>query len=198
MMNYQINTEPFSHVIIEETFDEDQYDMIWRELDFLLNKFKDPAGYMAAKDDEGKYLTTAKGLSLDSVYHNDYRNISDILTICENMFFNNDKFYDDLIAKDDYWITYQRSSEDYTKIRRYFPGDGYEPHSDTWVHVLITTTLCHKEDAGGNLYFPRYDHEIETKNNKTVIFPGWIEHSVTDVLENDRYAITKFVHCASK
>jgi len=96
MMNYQINTEPFSHVIIEETFDEDQYDMIWRELDFLLNKFKDPAGYMAAKDDEGKYLTTAKGLSLDSVYHNDYRNISDILTICENMFFNNDKFYDAL------------------------------------------------------------------------------------------------------
>ena len=27
MMNYQIKTEPFSHVIIEETFDEEQYEM---------------------------------------------------------------------------------------------------------------------------------------------------------------------------
>jgi len=197
-MNYQIKTEPFSHVIIEETFDEEQYDMIWRELDFLLNKFKDPEGYMAAKDSDGNYLTTAKGLSLDSVYTNDYRNISDILTICQKIFFSDDKFFDDLVEKDDYWTTYRKSSGDWTKIRRYFPGDGYDPHADTWVNVLVTTTLCHKEDEGGNLYFPRYDYEIQTSNNKTVIFPGWVEHSVTDVLENDRYAITKFIHCASK
>ena len=140
-------------------------------------------------------MTTAKGLSLDSLYSD--RNVSDILNITQEIFFNNQEFCDDLCEKNDYWVTYDNCNKDFTKIRKYCPGDGYEPHADCWVHVLISTTLCHAEDIGGNLYFPKHDYEVETKNNKTVIFPGWIEHSITDVVENDRYAITKFAHCAT-
>lgn len=195
-MDYQIFNEPFPHVIIEETFDEDQLKLIWRELEFLLDKLTDPETYAAAKRDDGSYMTTAKGVSLDTLYGE--RSFSDILKITEKVFFHDDKFNDDLIEENEYWVTYKHSNEDFTKIRRYYPGDGYEPHADYWVHVLISTTFCHKQDAGGNLYFPKQDYEIETKNNKTVIFPGWIQHSVTDVIENDRYAITKFVHCNSK
>ena len=192
-MDYQIFNEPFPHVIIEDTFNEEQLKLIWRELEFLLDKLCGPEVYAAAKLEDGSYMTTAKGRSLDSLYSD--REVSDILRITNDVFFNDKNLDDDMIKKNEYWVTYKHSNEDYTKVRRYYPGDGYEPHADYWVHVLISTTFCREEDAGGNLYFPKQDYEIETKNNKTVIFPGWIEHSVTNVVENDRYAITKFVRC---
>lgn len=195
MMNYQIFNEPFPYIIIEDTFDAEQLKLIWRELEFLLDKLNDPEKYYAAKDESGEYLTTAKGMSLDTLYSQ--RSVSDILNITGDIFFNDDKFFDDLIQNNEYWVTYEKSDIDYTKVRRYYPGDGYEPHADYWVHALISTTLCYKEDSGGNLYFPKQDLEIETKNNRTIIFPGWIEHSVTDVIENERYAVTKFVCCSS-
>ena len=195
-MDYQIFNEPFPHVIIENTFDEYQLKLLWRELDFLLDKLGDPEEYAAAQRDDDTYLTTAKGRSLDTLYGD--REVSDILKITEDVFFTNAKLYEELLEHNDYWVTWKESNADFTKVRRYYPGDGYEPHADYWVHVLITTTFCHAEDTGGNLYFPKHDYEIETKNNKTVVFPGWIQHAVTDVVENDRYAITKFVQCDSK
>ena len=195
-MDYQIFNEPFPHIIIEDTFNDAQLKLIWRELEFLLDKLVGPEVYAGAKNDDGSYMTTAKGRSLDSLYSD--REVSDILKITQEVFFDNQKFYDDLIEKNEYWVTYENSNQDFTKIRKYCPGDGYEPHADYWVHVLISTTFCRDEDDGGNIYFPKQDYEIETKNNKTVIFPGWIQHSVTDVVKNNRYAITKFVHCATR
>jgi hypothetical protein len=195
-MDYQIFNEPFLHVIIKDTFNEGELELIWRELTFLLDKLNGPDGYGGAKMEDGTYLTGSQGVSLDSLYRQ--RDVSDILSITHNFFFNNQEFIDDLVDHDEYWTTYKHSNEDFTKVRRYIPGDGYDPHSDYWVNVITSSTFCREEDSGGNLYFPRYDLEIETKNNQTVIFPGWIQHSVTDVIEHERYAVTKFITCSGR
>jgi len=50
------------------------------------------------------------------------------------------------------------------------------------------------------LIFPKYDYTFDCPNNSTIIFPGWVEHGVTEVkIENSdyydgygRYAITSF------
>lgn len=197
-MNYQIFNDPFPHLIIEETFDNVECDLIWRELSFLLNKLHSPERYYAAKNEDGSYMTNAKGMSLDDLYQGDNRSVSDILTILENKFFNNSQLDKDLIESNEYWNTFQKANRDFTKIRRYVPGDDYSPHRDHWVHALISTTFCNEEDDGGNLYFPRHDYEFETRNNKTIMFPGWVEHAVTNVIKNERYAITKFCTCTSR
>ena len=194
-MNYQIFNEPFPHVIVEDTFNSGELELIWREIDFLEPKLKEPAGFYAAADSNGDFITNSKGISLDDTYAD--RDCSDILSIVKPLFFNNTELYDDLEKSSDYWVTWTKSTADYTKLRKYSPGQGYNPHSDTWVHVLISTTLYKEEGSGGDLYFPYHDLTLETKHNQTVIFPGWIEHAVLDVEDHDRYAVTIFVTCAS-
>ena len=189
-MNYQIFNDPFPHVIIENTFDENQLRLIWREMEFLGDKLEGPENYSNIQED-GTYLTTAGALQLDNVYTE--RCFSDILRITQEVFLDNEQLFKDLLEANEYWKTYCWSNEDVTKIRRYYPGEEYRPHEDCQVHVIISTTLG--EDAGGNLYFPKQKCLIETTNNKTVIFPGWIQHSITKVFEENRYAITKFVRC---
>lgn len=197
-MQYRIYNDPFPHVIIKDTFDQRQYELIWREINFLSSKLRQPQDYNAATVENGKYLTTAKGLVLDTVYHKDYRNISDIMLLTTLIFFNPD-FLEELVQKNEYWVTYRDSTLDYTKLRRYDVGDFYAPHSDSWVNALISTTICPEKVDGGSLWFPGHEMEpISAKDNQTIIFPGWVTHAVTDVRENNRYAITKFVHCGSR
>ena len=86
-MDYQIFNEPFLHVIIKDTFNEGELELIWRELTFLLDKLNGPDGYGGAKMEDGTYLTGSQGMSLDSLYRQ--RDVSDILNITHNFFFNN-------------------------------------------------------------------------------------------------------------
>lgn len=196
-MKHQIFSDPFPYIILENTFDENEIKLLWKEIDFLEPKLKTPDGFSAAINEDGEYITNSVGLSVDSIYND--RSCSDILTICQKKFFDNClESYEEYIASSDYWITWRDSNNHYTKLRKYSPGQGYNPHADTWVNVLISSTLYRGEGSGGDLYFPYHDLTIQTNNNQTVIFPGWVEHSVLDVEEKDRYAITIFVHCASE
>lgn len=192
-MKFNFYSDPFPYIIIDETFDGEEYPIIWKEISFHLNKGLTPEEYQGAKID-GKYLTNSKGLILDQLYSGNYRKLSEILTICNRKFFNQE-ICETILPHNSYWRTYYDSTKDITKLRRYSSGDSYEAHYDSYVHALISTTICPKEDVGGNLFFPEHDLEVETKDNRTVIFPGWIKHGVTKVLENDRYAITIFSWC---
>lgn len=195
-MNYTFSSKPFPYIIIDDTFNKEEYSLIWKELYFHANNALNPSEYSGAKNKDGTYMSTAKGLILDHLYSGPYRELSNILKIKDRIFFNNE-IYDKFHKQDPYWVTYAASVRDITKIRKYSAGDGYSPHWDEWVHVLISTTLCPVEDEGGNLIFPEHNFEIETKDNRTVIIPGWIKHGVSKVVKNDRYAITTFSWCES-
>ena len=194
-MHFEIYDYPFPHIIIRETFNEEELELIWKELKLLDSDLTGPDQYDAAKAEDGTYLTKAKGLSLDKLYRN-RRSSSDILNITQEVLFNSE-FLDSMIEYDNYWVTYAHSNQDFTKVRKYFPGDGYAAHSDYWVNAIASTTLCDEEDMGGNLYFPRHDFWIKTRNNETAVFPGWVEHSVTKIIDYERYAITKFISCTN-
>jgi len=190
-MNIEINNDPFPHIIIENYFNEDECGLIWKEIEFLFPKLSDPTVFAGAKNPDGSFMTNSYGMTLDNVYRN--RDISDILTF-SNKIFSNELFLK-LIEKNDYWYTIDHSSSDYTKLRYYGEGTKYDPHQDTWVNVLVSTTFCKDELEGGDLYFPNHNYLIKSEHNKTVVFPGWIRHGITEVIKNYRFAITKFIHC---
>lgn len=193
-MKIKIENDPFPYIIIEDYFTEDECDLIWKEIDFLYSKLGTPEEFFAAQDDDGTYITNSLGLSLDNIYRN--RKISDILTI-SNKIFDSDlcqKFE----SKNEYWCVINCANTDYTKLRLYNESSKYDSHRDQWANAIASTTLSLDEFLGGHLYFPRHDFTIRSGNNKTVIFPGWVEHGITEIRKGSRFAITKFIHCAER
>ena len=63
-----------------------------------------------------------------------------------------------------------------------------------------------KKYSGGELFFPKHEYEYSCENNSIIIFPGWVQHGVTEVsIDNSdyyegygRYCISSFFGCKSK
>jgi len=189
----KIKNDPFPHIIIEDYFTDAEYKLIWREIDFLSSKLKTPGDFSAARNSDGEYMTDSSGLLLDGTYFD--RSVSDILRILDDKLFSQE-FYNSIIDENEYWEYFLDANKDFTKLRKYTSGQHYQPHQDMWVNVLVSTTLQKDDVEGGDLFFPNHAYMIPTKDNQTIIFPGWVKHGVTSVMSNDRYAITKFIHAA--
>ena len=199
----------FPYIIIDNFYNKNELDLIWRELDFLLDgdKFDSPSDAGAAINDNGKLSANKKGLFLDSVYQD--RKISNILTC-------NRKLFTNLRAICDYnrswFFRYLNGNCDHTVLSYYEDEDYYDAHSDQ--SIMTSLTWLYKEPKkfeGGDLYFKdniknfseyseyystksseeksssSYLQKIEVKNNRMLIFPSMIPHQVDNVKMDSEY-----------
>lgn len=199
LVSYQ---HPFPHLIIENIFDNHELQVIWQELDFLTynNKFDSPFETHSARDDFGNLLKSNGGIFLDSCYYK--REISNILTV-------NRKILQKDILQEFANLSFGykqilHCNSDHTLISYYENADYYLPHIDKSLFTILTWFYKKpKSFQGGELYFTEYDYEIKIKNNMTLFFPSYLEHSVTKVemIYNysefsgyGRYCMTQFLH----
>ena len=200
----------FPYFIIDDVFDSKEMDLIWEELDFYNDKMQDPEETGSARD-RGNLIKSSKGLFIDDLYyyqikdknqeiksfphHNDRSNI---LTV------NRKIFNIDLNQHPSWFFKNIAPTLDYesTMISYYENSDYYAPHRDKDdITVLCWIYREPKKFEGGDLYFPAYDSGVRVKNNRVVIFPGFIEHGVfpVEMEKNDddkkwgRYCITSFL-----
>jgi len=189
--------EPFPHLIIKNFYNEDELKLIWEELTF----YTKPDKLLDAEDYGGVINSTnAKAIVLDLVYKGKYRTLSNILTVNRKIF--NDELLLAFSNLHDCCNIAQYVNNDCTKVRYYHNGEYYEPHTDRSIQFLGFTYFYKepKKFTGGELYFPKYDYEFDCENNSLIMFPGWVEHGVTEVKIQDsdyydgqgRYAITSF------
>jgi hypothetical protein len=69
------HTKPFPHLIIKNFYNEDELKLIWEELNF----YTKPGKFLDAKYFGGVVgKTNSHALALDSVYREEYRNLSNI------------------------------------------------------------------------------------------------------------------------
>ena len=192
-----INIDGMPVAVIDSYYDDDAYNKIWQELIFLNNdnsKFKDPQ-LLGSSQVGSKVLKHAKGLHLDAVYQD--RSVSNILK--ENRKLFSSEITTKLIDLHPFFNLFNNADIDGTKVHYYGNGDYYEFHSDRSVITAITW-LCKtpKKFIGGDLKFNN-NYIIECVNNRTVVFPSFLPHSVTllkldsiDTGHDGRYAITQF------
>lgn len=177
-MKILYNEEPFPHIIIQEFFNEEELADIWKELDFYSSSktFLDPLeSGSAIEGDEVRKDNLC--IELDGVYRN--REQSNILRI------NRKIFHKDIysMAKLHWGLSpLNRVNADATLLSYYETGHHYKAHWDE----AVVTCLTHfykepKSFTGGDLYFPEYDWKLETENNRCIIFPSSITHSVSRV-----------------
>jgi hypothetical protein len=204
-MKFEFIKYPFPHIILLDTYTEDDLNHIWLELEFLTYdcKLESPEKSGSAFINNTS-IKKNKGIFLNDLYK--HKDISNILRI-------NRKVFDPLFCKkvtdaDFVFGNYQRSNIDATLISYYEDSDNYPSHCDKATYTLLTWFFKEpKEFVGGNLIFSDYDnYTIIIENNKTILFPSWVRHAVTSIKMkisnpdylsklscNGRYCMSQFI-----
>lgn len=193
MKSVELVTKPFPHIVGTNFFDDKQLDKIWQELKFLSTESKlFPAGVH-----HGNGSTESRALCLEEAYR--ISEISNILQIYKSIL--NDEVIRSAIKQ---WASYFRLAfieEVITKVRYYYNGDKYGPHTDFRQDFLLFTYF-HTEPKrfkGGEIYFPEYNYTFNCDNNSLIILPGYIQHEVKEVsIDNDDYWNCNGRYCISQ
>jgi len=193
-MNIITNKTPFEYIVIDDMYSEDELKLIWREIDFLTPKMKTPAQTGSAIDaSNNSYKKNANGLFLDAVYSD--RSVSDLLTLNRKLFdeeiINEGKKLHPIFGFMDF------CNSDTTLLNHYTNGGYYAPHRDVAVLSSVTFFIDDVGFTGGQFEFTDYNVQIEQKNNRTVLFPSTVRHSVTQVQVphngKGRYSMAQFL-----
>ena len=204
-MNITYSNDEFPYILIDDLYDESELEEIWEELDYLCHprrmersSVKNGGAYVVV-DGVAQLLSHSWTMVVDDLFRQD-RNRSSILSL-------NRKLLQDIKLFQDHphWAVNDVSSfqMDSTYLSYYENNDEYKVHRD--YSRLTCLTWFHKEPkkyTGGNLNFPLWDIEIESKNNRVICFPGSIPHQVTklSMKEEDcdkklgRFAMTQFLN----
>ena len=207
----ELYCEPFPLMVINNFYNQQELDLIWKELDFYTAPDK-----LFTAENYGCVVgyTNAKAIVLDDLYKNyennekgvNFRNISNILTVNRKLFESG--VLDTFSSLHGCVSIANKTNHDITKVRYYHDGQYYDPHTDKST-MFLAFSYFYKEPkkfVGGDLEFTKYDFKLPCDNNSMVIFPGWVEHGVRKVkIKNSdyydgwgRYAITSFFGCKDK
>ena len=193
-------TKDFGYLYIEDLYTDDELDKIWKETKFLDYFLDQPEPFTkritsSAMNElefgkEPKFL--GSGCFLDHIYAE--RKVSPILTF-------NRKLYTEEVGKAFYnHPANERIDQcdlDWTLLNRYESGAYYKPHYDLSVFSALTFLVENFEDTtGGDLIFSDYDITFPPITNTAILFPSWVNHTVTQVKgdkESSRYSIAQFL-----
>jgi predicted 2-oxoglutarate/Fe(II)-dependent dioxygenase YbiX len=188
--------DPFPHIIVEETFTNHEYKLIWDELMFLLPNMKTPEKTGAARDLEGNLHKKGIGVFIDQVYAD--RQFSNILTITRKLFA--EEIREASNSLDLYFKLFNKLTTDSVLAQLYYNGDVYKSHTDDSLFTAVT--LLHKTPkmySGGELTFSLFDYCPNLKNNQSIIFPSIIHHEVSEVkmqsnnLDDGRFTLSQLM-----
>ena len=206
-MNILYYESPAPHIIIDDFYNTQELKDVWKELDFLTNTrtLLSPEQTDAAKNDSGEYIKKNTGVFLDSIFNLNL-NVSNIVTYNRKIFKH--PTFLETTSSSNYFFRYLLSStKSKTLVSYYENSDYYAPHYDT--STLTACTWLFKEPkqfSGGNFFLSEHDYKIDIQNNRTIILPSIIMHSVEPVIMNSpdtnvfsgngRYVISSFIYNA--
>ena len=193
-----IQDDKFPFLVIDNFYSKENLNLIWKELDFLIDKVR-PEDKVVAKMD-GKSLASVKRVYLDTLYND--RKTSNILEFFPSKLYSDEIIdtYVDLVPSG---INFATSNYDSTQLSYYENKDGYKPHTDVFQHTALTWLFKEpKKFEGGDLVFTQSNIKVDCIYNRTVLFPSWYYHGVTQIKMNDedlnkgfgRWAITHFIN----
>ena len=191
--------EPFPYIVIDDYYERTELEYIWEELNFLshphkLKRATKEAG--GASNENGQLLKKNFHRYLDGVYTE--RELSNILSINRKLFQDNYK----LFRQHPHWFFQNvMFNNDYTQVGYYEDNDEYGQHWD-WATATSLTWLYRepKKFTGGDLFLGYEKIKVECINDRTIIFPSMIRHSVNKIqMQSEhqnkrlgRYVISQF------
>lgn len=175
--------ENFPYIVIDNYYDEDEYNSIWEEINFLCHRDKLIKSEGSATSPDGNLLKNNCVRYLDNLYTD--RKVSNILKVNRKLFKN----HLEILRYHPSWFFQNiEGNNDFTSLSYYEDGEEYLSHHDAYtVTALWWTHNKPKRFEGGNFIFTDYNESVEFKDNRLVIFPSIIKHEVTKVKIEEEY-----------
>lgn len=186
---------PLDYVIIDNFFNENELHEVNQEVSQLIT-FKNKDTNSALKDD-GSSKKTGEGLWVDGHYfdNNIPREHSPILKYSAKIFL--EEVVRTSVQLNAYFKNIRISNQDSTLLNYYNEQQSYLPHYDNSLLTALTF-LKIGDFTGGDLEFTEYNEIVPFKENRTVIFPGCVEHYAKPIKElkqnSYRVSIAKFIN----
>ena len=201
----KFTTKDFGYLRIFDLYSEEELKSIWNEifhLDYIIDQMEfytqseNSMTRTRALRDDGSPKMSGGGVFLDEMYRD--RKSSPILTHNRKLF--SDENISQSIGESHVSnkVQYITINKDKTLLNRYRDSHEYHPHEDAAIFSAITV-LLHKPEKirGGEFSFSNYDETFESINNSCIIFPSWVEHSVSSlncIDDSRRYSISQFMY----
>lgn len=202
--------EPFEAIYIEETFDSDQLEFIWKELEFITNR-NAMTSWQNTKERLGEDIEAEK---VNNVFYplvqytNPYA-MSPLTALSYRQLCNEEvfSFYESI---NPVHSLYRYQNTHVTFASYYQDADRYDYHRDNCCYTTLTYLFKDpKSFSGGEITLRVNDIEEtkEIKNNMSIIFPGSYQHKVSPISMNDsfgkystygRYCISQFTYLQPK
>lgn len=207
-MKIKLYNEPIPHIIIDNIFDDEQYQRVWKELQYLAPNMVGPDGTHAAKDPkelengntEFTFRKRGVGIFLEAFFKNPYQH-SEIAKTYSSIF-NDPKVFEEIYEQSPFFLMFKNVNNTSLLVQKYNNSDEYASHKDEGVFTMVT--LLYKEPkaySGGDFCFTEFGktYTVPLSNNQSVIFCSAIEHKVTQVIsesneiEDSRFTIAAFM-----
>lgn len=187
-MSYNIEVHKFPDpvVVIRNWYTEEELEKVWRELDVLCSPYilKDET-YTKSATKDGVFLKKAVGVFLDSFYNAD-REVSDILKIGRKLY--QQDLVDQLVDIDHSFKHYLNCNVDYTLLNYYENKSEYKLHKD--LSCFTANVVLWREPKkfdGGRFVVTEDQVDLNLNSNDMVIFPGYLQHSATQIQMHDDF-----------
>jgi hypothetical protein len=185
-------TNNFSIPVIDNFYSPSELEDIKNELKLLnsVAELKILNNRGMSEDKKDVLIQKSNSLFLDDLYNNK-RNLSKILNINRKLF--SSELKTKLIEKNLFYNHIFNVTFDTTLINFYKSTDYYKPHIDFTCLTALTFFKLEEFD-GGDLVFPEYDVKVVAKENRVVIFPGFILHGAEEVKSGVRVSMAQFLN----
>ena len=190
-------------IVIDNWYSKEELDNIFLELDYYQKTapIKSAQDYCAETLDK-KPKAKALRMYPSSFWKPEQRDMSFILRYQKK--FREPTFHRKIESISNIYDLFWQTNQDFTMISYYNKSDYYKKHNDLVKYTaLIWVYKEPKQFKGGDLIFNDLNKTIECKNNRLVLFPGFLYHEVTKISSNKkikdgygRYCITHFYNYA--
>lgn len=176
--NYIKKLDPFPHLIVESAFNENEQDLIWKELEFI--NLNDRLSCKSTNNIfENKILVAIGDIFSDQRFSD----ISKLTSVSLNREIK-EKFSQLNFGYNSIWNTYNHK----TFLSYYGENDSYEYTNNFSLYTILTFFYKEpKKFLGGELTFNDFNFEINIQNNTSILFPSFIPYSIKKVTFNKTF-----------
>jgi len=173
-------------LVIDNWYSETELKKVFTEMDYYMNNGLDNLIHSENDKSTAKDIKTGKSLAKTYRFYVE-PNIYSVLYKYNTKYMH--KEFKSMVESELSFGGFMTNTKQNSMMVNYYENDKYyKSHRD--VSVITQLTWIYREPKmfrGGDLIFTQMDETVECINNRTVFFPGFYNHEITEVHMNEEW-----------